>query len=229
MKLKEYQKKRNFKVTAEPSGKESASKSGDSLIYVIQKHRATQLHYDFRLEWKGTLLSWAVPKGPSLDPSVKRLATQVEDHPIAYATFEGVIPEGEYGGGTVMVWDNGTWEPEGAGAEAGLEKGDFKFKLHGRKLKGSWVLVRTRGFGSSTKPSWLLIKHRDEFASTGEITAKEYRSVVSKRLLADIARDEGGDVEKASTGDPGGKVASAPAKKRKTPPAVLQSKKPSKK
>jgi bifunctional non-homologous end joining protein LigD len=214
MKLKEYQEKRNFKVTSEPSGKEPANKpSGDSLIYVIQKHRATQLHYDFRLEWKGTLLSWALPKGPSLDPSVKRLATQVEDHPIAYATFEGVIPEGEYGGGTVMVWDNGTWEPEGVGAEAGLEKGDFKFRLHGKKLKGSWVLVRTRGFGSSTKISWLLIKHRDEYASTEEITAKEFRSVVSKRLLAEIARDEGGDVEKAATGDPGGKVAAASAKK----------------
>ena len=218
MKLKEYQKKRNFGVTAEPSGTErDKKKSGDSLIYVIQKHRATQLHYDFRLEWKGTLLSWAVPKGPSLDPSVKRLATQVEDHPIAYATFEGVIPEGEYGGGTVMVWDNGTWEPEGAGADAGLEKGDFKFRLRGEKLKGSWVLVRTRGFGSSTKPSWLLIKHRDEFASTEDITAKEFCSVVSKRLLADIARDEVGDVEKAATGDPGGKVIAASAKKRATP------------
>jgi bifunctional non-homologous end joining protein LigD len=221
MKLKEYQEKRRFGVTSEPSGKEGAEKkSGDSLIYVIQKHRATQLHYDFRLEWEGTLLSWAVPKGPSLDPSVKRLATQVEDHPIDYATFEGVIPEGEYGGGTVMVWDNGTWEPEGAGAEAGLEKGDFKFRLHGKKLKGSWVLVRTRGFGSSTKISWLLIKHRDEFASTGEITAKEYRSVLSKRLLADIARDEGGDVEKAAIGDPGGKVAPTAAKKSAKPAAA---------
>src|ERR1700732_4793013 len=137
MPLNEYRKKRDFKTTPEPSGDGTSSKKkADSLIYVIQKHRATQLHYDFRLEWKGTLLSWAVPKGPSLDPSVKRLATQVEDHPIAYATFEGVIPEGEYGGGTVMVWDNGTWEPEGAGAEAGLEKGDLKFKLFGKKLKG---------------------------------------------------------------------------------------------
>jgi bifunctional non-homologous end joining protein LigD len=214
MKLKEYQKKRDFEVTSEPSGRERGGKKrGDSLIYVIQKHRATQLHYDFRLEWKGTLLSWAVPKGPSLDPSVKRLATQVEDHPIAYATFEGVIPEGEYGGGTVMVWDSGTWEPEGAGAEAGLEKGDLKFKLHGKKLKGSWVLVRTRGFGSSTKPSWLLIKHRDEFASTEDVTTKQFRSVVSKRLLAEIARDEGGDIEKAATGDPGGKAPRTSAKK----------------
>jgi bifunctional non-homologous end joining protein LigD len=133
---------------------------------------------------------------------VKRLATQVEDHPIDYASFEGVIPEGEYGGGTVMVWDNGTWEPEGAGAAAGLERGDLKFALHGKKLKGSWVLVRTRGFGNSSKPSWLLIKHRDKFASTRDVTAEEPRSIVSNRLLADIARDGGGDVEKAATGDP---------------------------
>jgi bifunctional non-homologous end joining protein LigD len=230
MKLKDYQKKRNFEVTSEPSGKGgSKNKSGDSLIYVIQKHRATQLHYDFRLEWKRTLLSWAVPKGPSLDSSVKRLATQVEDHPIDYATFEGVIPEGEYGGGTVMVWDSGTWEPEGAGAEAGLEKGDLKFKLFGKKLKGSWVLVRTRGFGSSTKPSWLLIKHRDQYASTEDVTAKKFRSVVSNRLLAEIARDNGGNVEKAATGDPGGKIPRAPAKKRKGPPSVWHSNKRSKK
>jgi bifunctional non-homologous end joining protein LigD len=229
VKLKDYQKKRDFEVTSEPSGKGSGNKkSGDSLIYVIQKHRATQLHYDFRLEWKGTLLSWAVPKGPSLDPSVKRLATQVEDHPIDYAAFEGAIPEGEYGGGTVMIWDNGTWEPEGAGAEAGLEKGDLKFKLFGKKLKGSWVLVRTRGFGSSTKPSWLLIKHRDEYASTEDVTAKKFRSVVSNRLLAEIARDEGGDVEKAATGDPGGKVPLASAKKQAAP-SSRTSKKRSKK
>src|ERR1700678_3727608 len=177
MPLKEYDKKRNFKVTPEPSGKIAAKPKQGPLLYVIQKHRATALHYDFRIEWNGVLLSWAVPKGPSPDPSIKRLAMQVEDHPIDYAAFEGVVPEGEYGGGTVMVWDNGTWEPEGAGAEAGLEKGDLKFKLFGKKLKGSWVLVRTRGFGSSTKPSWLLIKHRDQYASTEDVTAKKFRSV----------------------------------------------------
>src|SRR5579862_7668409 len=115
MALNEYKKKRDFKVTPEPSGERAAAKKkSPKLIYVIQKHRATALHYDFRLEWNGTLLSWAVPKGPALNPSIKRLAMQVEDHPIDYATFEGVIPKGEYGGGTVMVWDNGTWEPQSA-------------------------------------------------------------------------------------------------------------------
>src|ERR1700740_2327403 len=150
MPLKEYRRKRDFKVTPEPSGKSEASKKdAAALIYVIQKHRASHLHYDFRLQWNGTLLSWAIPKGPSLDPSVKRLAMQLEDHPIEYANFEGVIPEGEYGGGTVMVWDKGTWSPEVPDVAAALKKGDLKFSLHGDKLKGSWVLVRTRGFGKS--------------------------------------------------------------------------------
>jgi bifunctional non-homologous end joining protein LigD len=206
MTLNEYQKKRRFEVTPEPSGKSKKPKDqGSALIYVIQKHRATSLHYDFRLEWHGTLLSWAVPKGPSLDPPVKRLAMQVEDHPIDYAGFEGVIPEGEYGGGTVMVWDNGTWEPEVEDVDAALQRGDLKFTLHGKKLKGSWVLVRTRGYGRSSDKSWLLIKHRDEFASTEDIATEKPRSVISKLLLADIARDGGGDVEKAATGDPSAK------------------------
>jgi bifunctional non-homologous end joining protein LigD len=204
MSLTEYQRKRRFGITPEPSGDEqSAAKHGRELIYVIQKHRASQLHYDFRLEWNGALLSWAVPKGPSLDPAVKRLATQVEDHPIDYASFEGVIPEGEYGGGTVMLWDQGTWASETEEVGAALERGDLKFTLRGKKLKGSWVLVRTRGFGKNpSRPSWLLIKHRDEFASTGDITGSEPYSVASGRLLAEIARDGGGDVAKAATGDP---------------------------
>jgi len=205
MTLAKYKEKRNFKVTPEPSGDELAKKAADKpLLYVIQKHRATQLHYDFRLEFEGVLLSWAVPKGPSLDPSVKRLSMQVEDHPVDYGGFEGVIPEGEYGGGTVTVWDTGTWTPESQSADvaAALKKGDLKFVLHGKKLHGSWVLVRTRGFGSSSGKSWLLIKHRDEFASTEDIVATEPKSAVSKRLLVDIARDGGGDVEKAATGDP---------------------------
>lgn len=203
MSLKKYRDKRNFKISPEPSGKSSsAAARKQEFLYVIQKHRATQLHYDFRLEFNGVLLSWAIPKGPSLDPSVKRLAMQVEDHPLEYGGFEGVIPEGEYGGGTVMVWDNGEWLPESDDVAKALQKGDLKFTLRGKKLQGSWVLVRTHGYGSKEDKSWLLIKHRDEFASQREIAVEEPRSVLSRRLLADIAREEGGNVEKASTGDP---------------------------
>jgi bifunctional non-homologous end joining protein LigD len=224
MTLKEYKKKRHFDVSPEPSGKAVPANKQEALIYVIQKHRATALHYDFRLEWNGVLLSWAVPKGPSLDSSVKRLAMQVEDHPLEYASFEGVIPEGEYGGGTVMVWDEGTWTPESPDVNAALTKGDFKFTLHGKKLKGSWVLVRTHGWGSSSGKSWLLIKHRDQYTSTKDVTVVEPRSIVSNKLLAEIARDGGGDVEKAATGDPGSKskkaavaTKSAVAKKTRAP------------
>jgi bifunctional non-homologous end joining protein LigD len=211
--LAEYREKRNFARTPEPSGESKSTRKAASRLYVIQKHRATQLHYDFRLEFDGVLLSWAVPKGPSLDPSVKRLAMQVEDHPIDYAGFEGVIPEGDYGGGTVMVWDNGTWSAESDDVTKALEKGDFKFTLHGKKLRGSWVLVRTRGYGSQSGKSWLLIKHRDRYASLKDVTEEQPRSVVSKRLMADIAREEGGDIEKASTGDPKPKSRVASPKK----------------
>jgi bifunctional non-homologous end joining protein LigD len=212
MTLDTYKKKRNFTVTPEPSGAAAAkAKAGaakkateQELQFVVQKHRATSLHYVFLLEHNGVLLSWAVPKGPSLDPSVKRLAMQVEDHPLDYGGFEGTIPEGEYGGGTVMVWDQGTWTPQNTDIDEALKKGDLKFTLHGKKLHGSWVLVRTRGFAGSDK-SWLLIKHRDEFASTEDITTKEPRSVLTKRLMVDIAREGGRDVEKAATGDPGAK------------------------
>jgi len=199
--LAEYRKKRRFDVTGEPAGAKTPRKAKRKLSYVIQKHRATALHYDFRLEWKGVLLSWAVPKGPSLDPSVKRMAMPTEDHPIEYAKFEGIIPEGEYGGGTVMIWDAGTWTPESPDVDAALKKGDLKFTLEGRKLHGSWVLVRIRA-REGGRPPWLLIKHRDEFASKVDIAEEEPRSIVSKRILAEIARDEGGDIVKAATGDP---------------------------
>jgi bifunctional non-homologous end joining protein LigD len=240
MTLREYTKKRHFNVTSEPSGKDSKSKmQHGNLICVVQKHRATQLHYDFRLEWKGVLLSWAVPKGPSLDPSVKRLAMHVEDHPLDYASFEGVIPEGEYGGGTVMVWDQGTWIPEVPDVDAALAKGDLKFTLMGKKLRGSWVLVRTRGYGKSawqdssagSGRSWLLIKHRDEYASTEDIAAEKPRSAVSNKFLADIARAGGGNVQKAATGDPVREPARAPAVKpaarTKKPAAAKKSPVPS--
>ena len=201
MGLTEYRKKRRFDVTAEPAGGKPPRRAKKKLSYVIQKHRATALHYDFRLEWKGVLLSWAVPKGPSLDPSVKRMGMQTEDHPIEYARFEGIIPEGQYGGGTVMIWDSGTWTPEVDDVDAALKKGELKFRLDGKKLHGSWVLVRIRA-REGGRPPWLLIKHRDEFASKEDIAEKEPRSVVSKRILAEIARDEGGDIVKAATGDP---------------------------
>ena len=215
MTLAKYHEKRDFKHTPEPRGRAKAGKARKgSLAYVVQKHLASHLHYDFRLELGGVLLSWAVPKGPSLDPSVKRLAMQVEDHPVDYAAFEGVIPEGGYGAGTVMVWDNGTWSPEGEDPLEALHKGDLKFSLYGRKLRGSWVLVRTRGFGSKPGKSWLLIKHRDRFASGKDIATEKPRSVVSHRLLAEIARDEGGDVEAASTGDPSPRSQTKPKEKR---------------
>jgi bifunctional non-homologous end joining protein LigD len=160
------------------------------------------LHYDFRLEWKGVLLSWAVPKGPSLDPTVKRLAMAVEDHPLEDGGFEGIIPEGEYGGGTVMVWDRGTWEPDDPDVDASLRKGDLKFTLLGSKLKGSWVLVQTKGMGKPTRSTWLLIKHRDQYASMQDVVDAKPRSVLSRRLMAGIAAASGGNVEKAAKSDP---------------------------
>ena len=192
--LTEYKKKRKFDKTPEPGPKKKRTKSGR--IFVVQKHRATQLHYDFRLEADGVLKSWAVPKGPSLDPTVRRLAMQVEDHPVDYAKFEGVIPEGEYGGGTVMVWDYGTYEPETEDVSAALRKGELKFSLDGQKLKGSWVLVRTRD------RQWLLIKHRDYYTTEEEVADLAPASILTRRTLAEIAEDEGGDVKKAATGDP---------------------------
>jgi bifunctional non-homologous end joining protein LigD len=202
MSLREYRKKRRFDVTAEPAGKDRpARKAKKKLAFVVQKHRATALHYDFRLEWNGVMLSWAVPRGPSYDPTIKRLAMQVEDHPIEYNDFEGIIPAGEYGGGTVMIWDQGLWTPEGD-VDAALKKGDLKFTLDGTKLKGEWVLVRTRGRPGDGKPAWLLIKHRDGWATTEDITELAPRSVVSNRLLIEIARDEGGDLRRAADGDP---------------------------
>jgi bifunctional non-homologous end joining protein LigD len=183
-KLAEYNRKRRFDVTPEPAGKVGRGKKKES-EFVVQKHRASRLHYDFRLEHDGVMLSWAVPKGPSLDPSVKRFAMQTEDHPLEYNQFEGVIPEGEYGGGTVMIWDRGTWEPEAEDVDRALEKGDLKFILHGKKLRGSWVLVRMRS------RQWLLIKHRDIYASTEDTIAAKNRSAVSRRTLAGIARAAG--------------------------------------
>jgi bifunctional non-homologous end joining protein LigD len=202
--LGEYRRKRRFDVTAEPEGKVATQGRVHParLAFVVQKHRATALHYDFRLEWRGVMLSWAVPKGPSINPAVKRMAMQVEDHPLAYNRFEGIIPAGEYGGGTVMIWDRGTWKPESADVDAALDAGELKLTLFGQKLHGSWVLVRLRGRAGEKRVAWLLIKHRDEWAGSTDITETEPRSVKSKRLLVEIARDHGGDMKRAADGDP---------------------------
>ena len=202
MSLAEYRKKRRFGVTPEPKGKRTSTRQRKQLAFVVQKHRAAALHYDFRLEWKGVMLSWAVPKGPSYDPAVKRLAMRVEDHPLEYNEFEGIIPAGEYGGGTVMIWDKGTWTPETPHVDGALEEGELKLALDGKKLRGSWVLVRTRPRRGESRAPWLLIKHRDEWASSEDIAELAPRSVVSNRLLIEIARDEGGDMRKAADGDP---------------------------
>jgi bifunctional non-homologous end joining protein LigD len=190
--LAEYRRKRDFTRTAEPRG--GRRKRAVKLAYVIQKHAASHLHFDLRLQLDGVMKSWAVPKGPSLDPAVKRLAMQVEDHPIEYNAFEGTIPKGEYGGGTVMIWDRGTYEYGGddalegeAGLREGYRRGDFKFVLHGKRLKGSWVLVRTRR-GDPKRAQWLLIKHRDEYAEPGTEVVEEYQtSAATGRTMDDIA------------------------------------------
>ena len=190
-KLAEYRRKRDFGRTAEPEG--GRPKRGKKLAFVIQKHAASHLHFDLRLELDGVMKSWAVPKGPSTDPTVKRLAMEVEDHPIEYNKFEGTIPKGEYGGGTVMLWDRGTYRYGGdhpdpiEGLRRGLAKGDFKFVLEGKRLRGSWVLVRTRR-GDRGKPQWLLIKHRDEHAEEGaDVVAEHTTSVATGRTMEEIA------------------------------------------
>ncbi|HWY54755.1 MAG TPA: DNA polymerase ligase N-terminal domain-containing protein [Terriglobales bacterium] len=202
MALEEYKRKRRFEETPEPPPKVE-KKTGHR--FVVQKHRATRLHYDFRLEMEGVLKSWAIPKGPSLDPADKRLAMQVEDHPVSYFDFEGTIPEGNYGAGTVMVWDLGTWEPlapkpvngkyvPGTETEAVemLKKGDLKIRLHGQKLKGDFAFIHMRGRRPGSKGTeWLLIKKHDEYAAPGYDIEQYDKSVLSKRTMAAIAGDEG--------------------------------------
>jgi bifunctional non-homologous end joining protein LigD len=199
--LEEYRKKRDFTKSPEPAGADAPTKKdGQTLFFCVQKHLASHLHYDLRLEWNGVLLSWAVPKGPSIDPRDKRLAMHVEDHPFEYGSFEGVIPEG-YGAGIVMLWDQGTWSPESADVDAALTKGDLKFTLDGYKLKGSWVLVRTGGYGrsggrsSNDGRSWLLIKHRDDWAGPIDITTFAPLSVKTPDAdLADILASDNPEI-----------------------------------
>src|ERR1700729_3655231 len=165
--LELYRSMRDFQVTSEPSGSGNKKFFNDQpLPFVIQKHAATRLHYDFRLGWNGVLKSWAVAKGPSYFTGDKRLAVQVEDHPIDYGGFEGIIPKGQYGGGTVMVWDQGTWEPQAGYTDVneGLRSGSLKFIMHGTKMKGKWALIRMGGKAANeSKPNWLLIKEHDKF------------------------------------------------------------------
>lgn len=193
MALEEYKRKRNFASTPEPEGTVTPRK-GRELFFCVQKHLASHLHYDFRLEHNGVLLSWAVPKGPSLDPKTRRLAMQTEDHPFDYGEFEGVIPEG-YGAGIVMLWDRGSWTPEVDDVDAALKKGDLKFTLNGYKLKGSWVLVRTGGRypgarGGSDQRSWLLIKHKDDWSGDLDIAAFAPLSVKSNGDFEDILAED---------------------------------------
>jgi bifunctional non-homologous end joining protein LigD len=217
MVLEKYKQKRNFTNSPEPAGDpalaaERAAKARPQagLFFCVQKHLASHLHYDFRLEHKGVLLSWAVPKGPSLDPKTKRLAMHVEDHPFEYGTFEGVIPEG-YGAGIVMLWDTGTWTPEVEDVDAALKKGDLKLTLDGYKLKGSWVLVRTGGrWGSKSAGgdarSWLLIKHRDDWAGDVDITEFAPRSVKSDGDFEDILAADKPDIWESNRPAKGGEA-----------------------
>jgi bifunctional non-homologous end joining protein LigD len=200
MALDKYREKRDFTTSPEPSGdtKRKSPAGRKPRFFCVQKHLASHLHYDFRLEHDGVLLSWAVPKGPSLDPSVKRLAMHVEDHPVEYGEFEGVIPEG-YGAGIVMLWDRGTWIPESDDVDAALKKGDLKFTLDGYKLKGSWVLVRTKGAysagrGGDDGRSWLLIKHKDDWSGAVDIAEFAPLSVKSEGDFADILSQDNPDI-----------------------------------
>lgn len=183
MSLDKYIEKRNFDATTEPKGKIEKHKKDQ--VFVVQKHAASHLHYDFRLEMDGVLKSWAIPKGPSMDSAVKRLAIMVEDHPYDYKDFEGIIPEGNYGAGKVIVWDNGTYRliDEEENAQSGLEKGELKFILKGKKLKGEFALVKFKG---KEHNEWLLIKKDDKYATDSDILKKD-KSVISNKTLEELS------------------------------------------
>ena len=192
--LKKYRSMRDFGATPEPAGGKARKRKLP--IFVIQKHRASHLHYDFRLEMEGVLKSWAVPKGPSYDPSVKRLAMMTEDHPYDYASFEGVIPEGNYGAGNVIIWDEGEWEflEPGDDPVAALKTGKLAFRMYGKKMFGEWALVKIGGRSKKSADKgneWLLLKHRDEFANEDvDVTAVAPRSVVSNKLVEEVGGDK---------------------------------------
>ena len=225
--LSEYKRKRDFAKTAEPAGAPVKRGSRRKLHFVVQKHAASHLHFDFRLELDGVMKSWAVPKGPSYDPSVKRLAMEVEDHPMEYNTFEGTIPKGQYGGGTVMLWDRGTYDAEDGGGEEslrdGYERGDLKIVLHGERLQGGWVLVRIRR-NEGGRRQWLLIKHRDEMATSKfDVVATVETSVKSGRTMEEIATRRG-RVWQSNRDGGGGDEDETPATRRKKPGAASRKK-----
>jgi bifunctional non-homologous end joining protein LigD len=244
MGLGEYNRKRNFALTREPPGEEVAPQkeadghASDSPLrarqFVIQKHAATRLHYDFRLELEGVLKSWSVPKGPSLDPKVKRLAMQTEDHPMAYADFEGIIPKGQYGGGTVLLWDRGTWEPLEGDPHREFAAGNLKFRLKGTKLQGGFALIRLKPRGprrgDDDARSWLLIKERDAEVrdeAAGIITDDHPESVATRRTLEEIAADRShvwhsNRAQLDLDGVPGAKAAPLPATIAPPKPAARQ-------
>src|SRR6187399_1515625 len=190
--LAEYNRKRDFKKTAEPAGKRATSAQGNR--FIVQKHEATRLHWDFRLEADGVLKSWAVTKGPSPDPEIKRLAVRTEDHPLAYAEFEGIIPAGEYGGGTVMLWDKGTWAPVAGKSWKDIDKGHLHFTLAGERMKGEGLLIRLKGKPGEKRENWLLRKLQDEHAEPGDgLVEHGLTSVLTGRSMGEIAADTKGE------------------------------------
>jgi len=213
--LKKYRQMRDFGATPEPSG--GTPKKTKLPIFVIQKHQASRLHYDFRLEIEGVLKSWAVPKGPSYDPTVKRLAMMTEDHPYDYAGFEGVIPEGQYGGGNVIIWDNGTWElTEPEDAVEGVRKGKLAFKMYGKKMFGEWALVKMHG-RSPKGNEWLLLKHRDEWANDKvDVTEFAPRSVISNKLVEDVSSERTWQSNRPASGKKAPTIASKLTKAKTT-------------
>jgi bifunctional non-homologous end joining protein LigD len=222
--LETYRAKRNFKLTAEPRGHVARGKA-NALRFVIQRHAATRLHYDLRLELNGVYKSWAVTKVPSLDPATKRLAVGVEDHPLEYGTFEGTIPQGQYGGGTVQLWDYGTWTPKSDDPEADLEKGHLKIEMDGKRMHGGWALIRLRDEGKPgrrVRHNWLLIKEKDDAAQPGEPDAllAADTSVTTGRTLEEIAASKKSNVWNSSRkkdAAANGNAKGAAAVKKKTP------------
>ncbi|HEY6965453.1 MAG TPA: DNA polymerase ligase N-terminal domain-containing protein, partial [Erythrobacter sp.] len=192
--LADYNAKRDFARTAEPIGEHDPASAGN--LFMVQKHDATRLHWDLRLEVDGVLKSWAVTKGPSLDPAVKRLAVRTEDHPLGYATFEGTIPKGEYGGGTVMLWDRGTWAPVAGKSAKDLEEGHLHFTLDGERMKGEWMLIRLKGRPGEKRENWLLRKVTDAFAQEGEVLVEQaLTSVATGRSMSEIAAGKEAEAE----------------------------------